>query len=79
MSMESEYLIPHTEYIVKKGEIPSYFTETTAAQMGMWEDYRLFGFPNGGGYDNEPARYMDIIKALESECAKRQVKSGDKK
>ena len=64
-------IIPSTEFTVRKGDIPSYFNETTMAQMEMWEDFRLFGFPNGGGYDNEPALYIDIIKALETEYSKR--------
>jgi hypothetical protein len=71
MSVDRDYLVPKTDYLIRKGDIPSYFNETAMAQMEMWEDFRLFGFPHGGGYDDEPALYIDIIKALEVEYSKR--------
>ncbi len=67
-------ILPPTEYVVVKGDIPGYFNDTTMAQMSMWEMYKLFGFPYSGGYDEQPAVYMDIIQALETECAKRNRK-----
>jgi len=72
MSVEREYLIPKTEYVIKRGDIPGYFTETNFLQIEMWNQYKLLGLPFGGGWAEHPAVYIDIILALEAESNKRK-------
>lgn len=72
MSAEQDMLIEKTEYVVKKKDIPSFFTSTYKAQIRIWLEYREYGLaflPKGSAY--HPMVYMDIIRLLNEENAKR--------
>lgn len=77
MSMERDYLIPHTEYMVKRGDIAGYFTEPVMQQIEMWNLYKLLGLPFSCGWAEHPGVFIDIISAIEAEYNKR-MKRGDK-
>lgn len=65
-------------YEICRKDIPTYFTERAMAAIDLWQTYKLFGFPFSGGWAEQPAVYMDIIKALEIEARKRQGKHAGK-
>jgi len=71
-SMEREYVIPHTEYEIKRKEIPGFFTEAAIVQIDMWQRYKLLGLPFSCGWAEHPAVFIDIISALEAESNKRK-------
>ena len=77
MFQHVEYVIPKTEYIIKKGDIQSYFTESVFQQIAMWKTWKRLGDPFGGGWSEWPAVFLDIIGALEDEYNKR-MNSGNK-
>ena len=78
MSAERDYVIPKTEYVIKRGDIPGYFTETVFMQIAMWRSWRRLGNDVfGGGWADWPAVFRDIVEALEDENNKRLV-SGNK-
>jgi hypothetical protein len=66
-----DYLIPKTEYEIRKGDIPSYFTEASMLQINMWQQYKLLGLPFSCGWAEHPAVFIDIISAIEEEYRKR--------
>lgn len=72
MSAEREYLVPFTEYVILRKEIPTYLTEAAFKQIDMWEQYKTMGLPFSVGYAEHPAVYMDIITTLNVESAKRK-------
>lgn len=72
-SVDRPYLIPKTDYEIRRGDIPSYFTDTFWAQLGMWKSWkRLGGNAFGGGWFEWPAVFRDVIEALEEEYSKRK-------
>lgn len=60
-------------YLIKRNEIPDYFTEENLSAFSLWQNYRIFGFPYGQGWAEQPARLFDIIKLLEYEARKREA------
>lgn len=72
MFADREFVIPQTDYVVKKSEIQDYFTETAFTQIGMWKTWKRLGSNVfGGGWADWPAVFVDIIEALEDENTKR--------
>jgi len=72
MSAERDYLIPKTEYEIRRGDIPSYFTEEIFRQIAMWKSWKRLGNNVfSGGWAEWPAVFLDVIEALEDEYCKR--------
>ena len=67
------FLIPKSEYEIRKGDIPMYFTDTVFAQIHMWQQWKLLGLPWAPlGWAEHPAVFIDVISALEAESNKRK-------
>ena len=58
---------------IRRDRIPEYLNETTLAQIGMWQDYKLFGLPFDCGWAEHPAVFMDILRVCETENRKRHA------
>ena len=72
MGRNKDYLLPKTEYVIKRREIPGFFTNTFWAQVAMWKSYKRLGSNVfGGGWADWPAVFKDVIEALEDENNKR--------
>lgn len=71
MFEDRTFVIPKSDYEIRKGDIPSYFTETFFRQVGMWKAWKRLGDPFGGGWADWPAVLLDVIEALEDEYVKR--------
>ncbi len=78
MSADRIYVIPRTDYAIRRGDIPNYFTESVFQQIAMWKSWKRLG--NNvfdGGWAEWPAVFRDVIEALEDENNKR-LASGNK-
>ncbi len=56
--------------LVRRDLIPDYFTDEAMEQIGLWNKYHTIGLPFAGGWAEQPAIYIDIIEALESQYRK---------
>jgi hypothetical protein len=61
-------------HIVRRDEIPSYFTEENVRRIEFYYRYKAFGWPYAGGWAEQPAGLMDIVELLEGEMGKRVKK-----
>lgn len=61
-------------HVVKRHEIPSYFTEFHTQCIQFYFRYKTFGWPYAGGWAEQPARLFDIVEICESEMGKRVSK-----
>ena len=78
MFADKEFVIPKSSYVVRKGDIESYFTEPIFLQIGMWKSWKRLGSNVfGGGWADWPGVFVDIIEAIEDENNKR-MNSGNK-
>lgn len=68
-SVDRDILIPKSKYLINRNDIPGYLTEDAFAQIKMWEEWHMWdkSMPFAGGYADQPARWRDIIEALEDE------------
>ena len=60
--------------VVRRDEIPSYFTEETTRRIEFYYRYKAFGWPYAGGWAEQPAHLVDIVELLEGEMGKRVKK-----
>lgn len=61
-------------YELDRSRVPEYFNEFYAACLALWQDYRLFGSPTGGGWAQWPARLVDVLRTCEIENRRRSKK-----
>jgi hypothetical protein len=55
---------------VQRRDLPDYSTPDFWEAVGMWKDWKMFGFPNGGGSMDQPTLWFDIIRLMQS-CAEK--------
>lgn len=60
-------------YEIRRDLVHDYLTPEMMAQIGMWQDYKLFGLPFDCGWAEHPAVYMDILRVCEGENRKRHA------
>jgi hypothetical protein len=60
--------------VVRRDEIPSYFTEENVKRIEFYYRYKAFGWPYAGGWAEQPAGLVDIVELLEGEMGKRVKK-----
>ena len=59
-------------YEVDRGMIPAYLNDQDAMRaISFFADYQAFGWPFGGGWAEQPAHLVDIVRLLSAEMAKR--------
>lgn len=61
-------------HIVRRSEIPSYFTEENTRKIEFFYRYKAFGWPYAGGWAEQPAVLVDIVEVCEGEIGKRAKK-----
>lgn len=49
-------------YLIKRRDVPALFNEFFHAAIEAYDNYKLFGFPHGGGWADQPAVLIDVIK-----------------
>ena len=60
-------------YAIRRCEIPGYFTDDVLSALDLWQTYRIFGLPYAGGWAEQPARLMDVIRTIETEARRREM------
>jgi len=65
--VRGESLLPKAKLLYHRKNIPKIFTDDTWAQLLMYRDWKMFGWPFDKGWANHPEVYLDIIKTLEAE------------
>ena len=53
--------------IVLRKDLYPLYTDDLYHVIRLWQDFRKFGLPHGGGYANESEEYIAVISALEDE------------
>ena len=66
------------DVLIKRGDIPGYFTRDFWDAYRLWEDWTMFGLPHGKGPLNESACTIAIIKAFQKEYIKVQAEVNEK-
>ena len=51
---------------VQRNTIPDYETPDFLEAVGMWQDWKMFGFPRAGGTLDQPTLYIRILRLMES-------------
>jgi hypothetical protein len=59
-------------YGVERARIPEYFNTENDKKLGFYFKYKLFGWPFGGGWAEQPAYLLDIVERLETESRKKK-------
>jgi len=58
---------------IQRNLIPDYATKDFWEALGLWRDWKMFGFPHSGGTDEQGALYMDILRVIQSYAEKMGV------
>jgi hypothetical protein len=53
--------------VVRRRDIPDYFTADFSLALRIWADYKKFGLPYAGGYARQPAQILALIRLFENE------------
>jgi hypothetical protein len=70
-----EYLIPYTEYIISRQDIPYYLTVKNNMIINMFLQYVTKNIlPYEGGYWDQPAPITDVLNCLSDQLAARKKK-----
>lgn len=51
---------------IQRNSIPDYATEDFWEAIGLWSDWKMFGFPEVGGSNDQGGLYMDILRAMQT-------------
>lgn len=60
------------DHLIKRDEIPNYFTTTIKHSLWLWEQYKRYGWPFGGGWIEQPWFVYEIINTCEMENGRRR-------
>jgi hypothetical protein len=52
-------------HVIDRADIPKYFTEGFWASYDLWQNCKRFGLPFGGGWAEQPAWILRLIKAFD--------------
>jgi hypothetical protein len=51
---------------VERRLVPELFTDFFWSALGVYNRFKMFGFPFSGGWAEQPAHIVDVIEAFES-------------